>query len=381
MGILRGSDADHGWTLTSRGEQARYLEREYIKYCLENNLDKVKACLTLEVDVNVNSVSEDADPFAESGDRLCSGLIIAAERNYLDLLDILLSHPNIDVNQIRKNSGHQMTALMFACGAGHSDVVSKLVQQDGVDVNYQAESGYTAANSAAFNGHKECVRILARSGKVDWNKRDKKGAVPLYWALDQDHSDIVDIIVKQPGMDYSVKTEAGLTLAHVAVMKSIKSVEILAAQEKFKCWNVPDKKGDTAVMKALKMNKGFVVDMLIRCPRVDLKCRDLLGWSLLARSISMNNEVLVKSILSRMKRTYTGTSLARIAVEVLEEQDIKLLVQSNTVDWNETEENEDPAILWARPPPWYAGKERTGGAKRNLRQPELQTQWDLRLVV
>ena len=35
----------------------------------------------------------------------------------------------------------------------------------------------------------------------------------------------------------------------------------------------------------------------------------------------------------------------------------------------------------APPPPYYAGKERPGGAKRNMRQPELQTQWDLRLVV
>ena len=33
-------------------------------------------------------------------------------------------------------------------------------------------------------------------------------------------------------------------------------------------------------------------------------------------------------------------------MEVLEEEDVKLLVQSGKVDWNETEEDEDPAILW-----------------------------------
>ena len=44
---------------------------------------------------------------------------------------------------------------------------------------------------------------------------------------------------------------------------------------------------------------------------------------------------------------YSGSSLACIAVEVGEKEDIKLLVQSGSVNWNEKVENEDPAILWA----------------------------------
>ena len=34
-------------------------------------------------------------------------------------------------------------------------------------------------------------------------------------------------------------------------------------------------------------------------------------------------------------------------MEVLEEEEVKKLVQSGKVDWKETAENEDPAILWA----------------------------------
>ena len=72
---------------------------------------------------------------------------------------------------------------------------------------------------------------------------------------------------------------------------------------------------------------------------------------------------LVKMILSKLEKSYSGSSLARIAVEVGEEEDIRLLVQSQTqddcsddgsedeeyatFDWNETAEDEDPAILWA----------------------------------
>ena len=56
---------------------------------------------------------------------------------------------------------------------------------------------------------------------------------------------------------------------------------------------------------------------------------------------------LVRNILSLLKQTFTGSSLARIAVEVGSEKDVKLLVKSGTVDWNETVGNEDAAIMWA----------------------------------
>ena len=52
-------------------------------------------------------------------------------------------------------------------------------------------------------------------------------------------------------------------------------------------------------------------------------------------------------ILSKLEKPYYGSSLARITVEVGEEEDIRRLVQSRSVDWNETAEDEDPAILWA----------------------------------
>ena len=56
----------------------------------------------------------------------------------------------------------------------------------------------------------------------------------------------------------------------------------------------------------------------------------------------------MKKILSKLGKPYYGSSLARIAVEVGEEEDIRLLVQSEcSIDWNETAEDEDPAILWA----------------------------------
>ena len=41
-------------------------------------------------------------------------------------------------------------------------------------------------------------------------------------------------------------------------------------------------------MLALKVKETEIVEILIRCPRVDLSCRDKEGWSLVFRAIQRN---------------------------------------------------------------------------------------------
>ena len=52
-------------------------------------------------------------------------------------------------------------------------------------------------------------------------------------------------------------------------------------------------------------------------------------------------------ILARLEKKYTGSTLARIAVEVLDAEDIDLLIKSSEIDWSEAAEGEDPPIIWA----------------------------------
>ena len=121
------------------------LKQEFIKYCQKNDLKRAEACLTLDVDVN--TVSEDGH---------WSGLTVAAHKNYTELLEILLSHPQIKINNttdpggvLAGLSGRQRTPLMFASIAGNSAIVSRLVQVPGLDINYQDEYGITAAHLAS----------------------------------------------------------------------------------------------------------------------------------------------------------------------------------------------------------------------------------------
>ena len=226
------------------------MEREFLQHCMVNNLERVNDCLSRGVDVNTQN-------------------------------------------------SNGLTGLMIACNCRNPAIVSRLVQVPGLDINYQDEDGFTAAHRASERGQTEYVRILAETGRVDWNKADKWGTTPLYWALKEGHSDIVDFIVQQPNIDYNIKTNIGETLGHTAVRggekeaavswRGGKCLETLAAQERCECWNIPDRSyGDTPIMRALKRGKTEIVEILLRCPRVDLSCRDREGWSLVFRAIQRN---------------------------------------------------------------------------------------------
>ena len=120
--------------------RSRDLPAEFLTYCNNNQLDQVRACLTLSV-----------SPNTVSGDNKWSGLRIAAKNNNEELLDILISQHDIDINIVTK---YNMTALMIACYRGHHNIVSRLVTIPGINIQYQGSGGMTAAHWAAYNGHR-----------------------------------------------------------------------------------------------------------------------------------------------------------------------------------------------------------------------------------
>merc|ERR1712168_375344 len=111
------------------------IEQTFLNACEKNDFDRAEACLRLDADPNVKT---------ENG--IYSGLIYAAMKNYQRILDLLLSHPKINVN-IR--GWNDRTPLILSCHNGHSEITQKLVSTSGVDLNCQGFDGWTAAIFAA----------------------------------------------------------------------------------------------------------------------------------------------------------------------------------------------------------------------------------------
>ena len=146
------------------------LGKEFLQYCDDNKLEKVKACLTLEVDVNTVS---------EEGER--SGLTIAAEKNNIELLNILLSHPGIEINKTvtlksDEDGGKSVwsvsvsaLALMFAAWYGNSAVVARLVQEEQINIKTRKEEVATKLEELLVF-EQTCVMVSsAKREKLSFN--------------------------------------------------------------------------------------------------------------------------------------------------------------------------------------------------------------------
>ena len=112
-------------------DMSRYMSKMYLQYCKDNKLEDVRVCLSEGVDVN--TVSDNGR---------WSALTIAAHKNLPDLLELVLSQPGIQVNKTTDAkaagwSSCQWSPLTFACHAGNSAIVARLVETEGVNINFQ----------------------------------------------------------------------------------------------------------------------------------------------------------------------------------------------------------------------------------------------------
>ncbi|KAL6034546.1 hypothetical protein STEG23_034984, partial [Scotinomys teguina] len=140
------------------------------------------------------------------------------------------------------------TLLQQAAAQGNVTLLSMLLNEEGLDINYSCEDGHSALYSAAKNGHTDCVRLLLNAeARVD--AADRNGFTPLCAAAAQGHFECVELLTAydaninhaaaggqtplylacqngnkecikfllEAGTDRSIKTRDGWTPIHAAV--------------------------------------------------------------------------------------------------------------------------------------------------------------------
>ena len=133
-------------------------------------------------------------------------------------MDLLLAQTGVDVN-IKHGDGS--TTLMDACVRGHSNIVSKLLQVSGVDINCTDIFSCTALHVAVYYNRQSCVELLMGVGDLDWNVRGVEGDYPVTLAVERGYADILRIILSVPGDHVNLGVEFnGDNLAWLAVKNS-----------------------------------------------------------------------------------------------------------------------------------------------------------------
>ncbi|NWU62278.1 CTTB2 protein, partial [Pterocles burchelli] len=142
--------------------------------------------------------------------------------------------------------GGRPTLLHQAAAQGNVTLLSMLLNEEGLDINYSCEDGYSALYSAATNGHTgkllltaeaqvdaadkngftplcsavaqghvKCAELLIMY-QADINHAAERGQTPLYLACKNGNNDCIKLLL-EGGADRTVKTSDGWSPIHAAV--------------------------------------------------------------------------------------------------------------------------------------------------------------------
>jgi len=118
-----------------------------------------------------------------------------------NLVDKLIEKGGSDLIN-RKNSYDDTTALMNACSAGNTDIVTKLIN-GGADINLKENRGENALMYACREGKSGIVEILLNKDKTEINEKNFTGFTA-YMIAHQNNKPIVEDILKEHGANDSL---------------------------------------------------------------------------------------------------------------------------------------------------------------------------------
>ena len=205
---------------------------ELIKFAAENNLEKLQACIVLDVDINT------ADDHGSTAAHKAAG------KGHIEVIRVLAGTGKVDWNKV-DNWGFSPfhVAIFFS----NVEVVTTISQQENVNFSLRTSIGNTAANLAVNRRSVPCVEILVNQENCDaWNILNQEGDTPILASIRLGNAAILKILLKCPRVDPNFK----------------------------------DENGDSPVMLAIKLKKVDLARLLIKCPRVDLGAKDGNGSSL-----------------------------------------------------------------------------------------------------
>ena len=249
------------------------LRNVFLKACERGDLELARVLLSRGANVN----------WRVEGELNWSGLHYAACGDHGDLLDLLLAQSGVLVNNL---DSEKSTPLIVACSCGSENIVRKLLQVDGIDLNCQDQDGYTTLHYAARDTNPGCLKLLREAPGLNWNLKDLEfEETPLLAAASFGYADSLEIIltVPQPQLDLTVTDNLGYNVAFNAVRCDDGSgdhqrcVQLLCDDPRVD-WNTRDSAtGNTPLHFCLEWGEVEKAKILLKNPRVDLNVQNDAG--------------------------------------------------------------------------------------------------------
>ncbi|CAH0025863.1 unnamed protein product [Clonostachys rhizophaga] len=227
-------------------------------------------------------------------------LSVASEHGHNDVVTILLEKEGIDINVM--DTTHSRSPLSWAAGNGHSKVCQSLLNRDGIDPESRDSGGRTPLSWAAGNGQADVVRLLLRqSGVLPDSKATwwNKGRTPLLQALVNNHESVVKLLVDSGRVDCDSKDDDGRTpLSYMAQHGWELLAKQLLSRDDVNA-NSMDKFDRTPLSWAAQYGQEGLVKMLLANNQINPNTCDSNGFSPLAWAAKQGHEMVVRLLLRK----------------------------------------------------------------------------------
>ena len=164
-----------------------------------------------------------------------------------------------DVNYVFKDSSKEFTLLHFAANFGDTNV-TKLLLEEGANIDIKDQNKNTPLHLAASNGHTDIAKLLLEKGS-DLSVVNKEGNTSLHLAASNGHTDTVKFLMEE-GSDLSVVNKEGNTSLHLAASNGHTDIVKLLV-EKGSDLSAVNKDGGTPLQIAFYNNHTEIVKYLM----------------------------------------------------------------------------------------------------------------------
>ncbi|CAH1954882.1 unnamed protein product [Acanthoscelides obtectus] len=176
----------------------------------------------------------------------------------IQVLQSLLSHPNIDVNV---TDGDKRTPLVWAASAGSARAVLALVRA-GASVEAADRDGLTALHCAASRGHTDCMDTLLTLCGTSTDVIDSNGCTALHYAVTLGHADATALLLAH-GADPNKQDRKGRSPAHCGCAKGqFETVKLIAGSHGANLW-LKNARGDFPLHDAAGSGRRDLVKWLL----------------------------------------------------------------------------------------------------------------------
>jgi ankyrin repeat protein len=273
-----------------------YGSKDIVEYLIEKGIDVSKALKY--GDREKKDDYEEVDEFIEDDSELyqeTTALIEAIRNGHKEIVQLLLKHTDIDVNQ----NPSMTTALIVASGIGQKEVVKLLLEHKDIDVNKNTWET-TALIEASEFGHKEVVKLLLEHKDIDVNKQARRGRTALWVASEKGHQEIVQLVLGHKGMNVNQPNEYGETALMVASNKGHKEyVQFLLGHKDIKVNQKSKKERRTALIGASIYGQKEIVQLLLELQDIDVNQKDEDGHTALWWASKKGHKEVVKLLLDQ----------------------------------------------------------------------------------